>query len=152
MGMQELQYPASLCEEETVFVKSTLESGDLANAANLSSSYFSDPRTNFWVAESTNEHILCGCVGLRRTADADVGDIGRLTECSVPSRGVGAKLLHALEVHAKAAGLRSVTATTVSLNLPALRTYAAQGYKEIFRGRKDGKENDPAFVKVSKDL
>ena len=96
-----------------------------------------------------------GCVGLRRGAHHGVADIGRFAVARTHrGRGAGRMLLTVLEARARSAGFRSITATTVSLNAPALAAFAACGFQEVYRGRMDGKpapEWTP-FVRVEKVL
>lgn len=143
-------YPQPLSQEESDFVRATLEAGDMRD---LEQAYQTNLRTNFWVAEDTSSGSIVGCVGIRSTNDPTVADIGRMTVSPLcRGRGVCRMLMSALERHAVDTGFHCVTATTVSLNTPALEAYAALGYEEVFRGRQDGKINEPAFVKLRKQL
>jgi ribosomal protein S18 acetylase RimI-like enzyme len=169
-----LGYPAGLVAEEVAFVKDTLESGDMSD---LNSYYgvgkdveaqsedqvkFGDELPVLWVAlkpsmEREKEDLLVGCVGLRRgTTDIEKqreGDICRLGVVkSARGCGVARALLHELEIYAQSNGLTRLTATTVSLNIPAISCYIACGFNEEYRGRKDGKTDEPPFVRLVKNI
>lgn len=147
-----LCYPSSLVEEESQFVANTLDNGDMANVDALSGVYLSDPcgRTCFWVYES--DGVVIGCIGLR-LGSFPSGDISRFgVDEEHRGLGVGSKLLATVDNFARNVGYTSLTATTVSLNVPAVNCYIRAGYKEVFRGRQDGNTNEPDFVKLKKDL
>lgn len=175
----ELAYPTSLVEEETKFVNETLQYGDMSSSEALINAYQCNTehrtRTNFWVAVTDNctscpgtstvnegdtgnedetscMHHVVGCVGLRQ-GKFPVGDIGRFgVSLSYRGLGVGAQLLGVLEEYAKQQGYISVTATTVALNIPAIHSYQKAGYREVYRGRQDGKQNEPDFIRMQKDF
>lgn len=154
----QLAYPASLIEEETNFVNETLQQGDMSCSEALVNAYQSDPdkRSNFWVAVSQGDadeaSCVVGCVGLR-LGKFPVGDIGRFGVSSAcRGAGVGAQLLSVLEEYARQHGYISVTATTVALNTPAVKSYQKAGYREVYRGRQDGKQGEPDFIRMQKGL
>jgi GNAT superfamily N-acetyltransferase len=137
-------YPPSLVAEEEEFVRETLATGDMTD---LQAAYQADKRTNFWVAvkgEGSDDPV--GCVGLRLGKEASVADLGRFAVDSAHRGcGVARLLLGAAEAHAREAGFTRVTATTCGLNTPALATFGACGFKQVYRGRMDGKP-EPEFV------
>eukprot|EP00937_MAST-01D_sp_MAST-1D-sp2_P001082 g1082.t1 len=162
-----------LVAEEEVFVRETLEAGDLVD---VEAAYQGSPSLGFWVVlaavaarggvegseggstppqQPQQPQQVVGCVGLRAGAREGVADIGRFTVARTHrGRGAGRMLLAALETQARRAGFGSLTATTVSLNAPALAAFAACGFTEVYRGRQDGK---PApewvpFVRFEKAL
>ena len=151
-----LGYPPTLVEEEEHFVHETLQAGDMVD---IRAAYGT---LGFWVVVVQDSGggdggggTVVGCVGLRAGAGKGVADIGRFTVARTHrGRGAGRMLLAALEERARAQGFGSVTATTVSLNAPALAAFAACGFTEVYRGRMDGK---PApewvpFVRFEKAL
>ena len=95
------------------------------------------------------------CAKPSEGASEGVADVGRFTVSRAHrGRGAGRMLLAALEARARARGFGSITATTVSLNAPALAAFAACGFTEVYRGRMDGKPTPEwvPFVRVEKAL
>jgi ribosomal protein S18 acetylase RimI-like enzyme len=149
----ELAYPPGLVAEEEAFVAATLASGDLSG--DIRGAYTDPTRglPNFWVAEL--DGAVVGMVGMRaapvRAGGTDSVDVSRLgVDREFRHRGVGRALLTALETAAWAGNHRAITATTSSLNTPAVALYRACGYLEVYRGRKDGKEGEPPFVRMER--
>jgi GNAT superfamily N-acetyltransferase len=165
-----LGYPPALIKEEEEFVAECMESGDMSD---LEAEYQSAAATGFWVVTaeqqqgsrdgglSKQEAEVIGMVGLRAASRKGSGDsqstaavVSRFgVDAAHRGRGAGRMLLAALEEHAWAHGFSRVSATTVSLNAPALAVYAACGYREVYRGRQDGRDvshGEPPFVRVEK--
>jgi GNAT superfamily N-acetyltransferase len=171
---RQLDYPAGLVAEEESFVRSTLASGDMFD---LSRAYQSAQAVRdgafFWVATeaaragvlSAAETVVIGMIGIKPassssssssssttdTHTAMVADLSRFgVSLSHRRRGIGARLLAVAEAHAWQAGFGAVRAITTGLNVPALAAYARAGYQERFRGRRDGRHDQPPFVTVVK--
>jgi GNAT superfamily N-acetyltransferase len=165
-----LQYPTGLVVEEEAFVRSTLERGDIADVPRF---YGADEGAEggegagqpqafgaaaMWVA--LQEGVLVGCVGLRPCSSSgppkEAAAAAEVCRLGVAARargcGVARALLEAAATHARTKKVTRLVATTVSLNASALTCYAANGWTEEYRGRKDGKTDEPDFVRVVRTL
>jgi putative acetyltransferase len=93
----------------------------------LTAADLDDPRTTFLVARIGGE--LAGC-GALRELEPGVGEVKRMY-VRVPwrGRGVGYRLLTALEGEARRRGLRAVRLETGTLQPEAIRLYESAGYR-----------------------
>ena len=143
-------YPAGLCAEEDSFIVGTISDGDMSTLEKARERWSSGGI--FILAEE--DGVTVGCVGIRGSDGEGQGcEIGRLTvELNSRGKGIANRLLHAGERWAKSKGFKSMSATTVGLNLAAVRCYKKNGFGESFRGRKDGKVGEPDFVTLVKEI
>lgn len=80
-----------------------------------------------------DERVIFGC-GALKTFAPGVGEIKRMwLEPSARGRGVGRRMLAALEGHAAALGHRTVRLDTAAELVEAIALYRAAGYREIPR-------------------
>ena len=153
-NIEEFNYPPELAIEERGFVDSCLaQGGDMHDLPTYWMKEDKATKGAFWVASCSSSNEIIGCIGLRPTiSDTSIGDIGRYTVApGWRGKGVGKALLVELESFANSTcNYQYVTATTVSLNYAALKNYAAYGYEEVYRGRQDGKIDQPAFCRMRK--
>ena len=152
-------YPPSLVTEEAAFVSRTLDGGDMADPRG----HYAQPGHGFWVAYLPGHSgpQLVGCVAIRPGKDSQTGDLGRLTvHPSYRGRGIGQALVRHVhqQVFSRSSDINlsskpfpytQITAITSSLNLSATSLYSRCGYDRTFKGRKDGKTGEPAFVTMS---
>jgi len=99
--------------------------------------------------------LLAGCAALRPCRDAgtladETAEVKRMyVEPAFRGRGVGARLLAALEEHARAFGYRRVWLETGAEQPEALRLYEGAGYKRIaLYGYYKGDPRSRCFEKV----
>ena len=79
-----------------------------------------------------------GCGGLRTLAPG-VGEIKRMfVDARARGKGLGRRLLRALEARARAAGHERVRLLTTPALAEACALYAAEGYAEVERVERDG--------------
>ena len=142
-------YPEGLRKEEEEFVGDTLEGGDMRGIESLREKW-SGERGIFVVAEKRAS--IVGCLGVM-WKEGETCELGKFTVIGAErGSGVGNRMLHAAERWVKSKGWKKVTATTVGMNAAAVKCYGKNGYKETFRGRKDGKVEEPDFVQFTKVL
>jgi ribosomal protein S18 acetylase RimI-like enzyme len=92
---------------------------------------YTPPAGVFLVAQISGEPVGCGAL---RTFSPGVGEIKRMwVSPEVRGRGVGRKLLEALERAARERHLRAVRLDTHSSLAQALQLYRNSGYREIPR-------------------
>ena len=159
-NIETYSYPNSLRAEEESFIQDTLTSGDMKDFRSLIKKWGGENGA-FYVAEIGGEVVAC--VGARReegpsmsSQPAPVPRIYELGRFTVVSEVRGKKnlaplLLEAAEKWAsKDGGEVRIQATTVGLNRAAVKCYKKNGYSESFRGRRDGKKDEPDFFQVYK--
>lgn len=83
------------------------------------------PRSCFLIAMDGDEALGCGA--LRPLEPADVGEIKRMY-AHVPGRGIGSRLLAALEDRARGFGYRLLRLETRKVNRTAVAFYLRHGY------------------------
>jgi len=83
------------------------------------------PRSCFLIALDGEEAVGCGA--LRALEPADVGEIKRMYT-HVPGRGIGSRVLAALEERARGFGYRVVRVETRKVNRAAVAFYLRHGY------------------------
>lgn len=92
---------------------------------------YNPPTGAFLVAQISGHPVGCGAL---RTVPPAIGEIKRMwVSPEVRGRGVGRKLLEALEQAARDRNLRSVRLDTHSSLVQALQLYRTAGYREIAR-------------------
>lgn len=86
-----------------------------------------------WLVAYDAAGTALGCGGLR-TLEPGVGEIKRMfVSAGARGHGLGRRLLHALEQHARAAGMERVRLLTTVVLHEARALYEAEGYREIGR-------------------
>lgn len=98
-----------------------------SGAASFDADDVRGPRAVFLLARDA-AGVAVGC-GALRPIDEDVAEVKRMY--ARPGSGAGARLLAALEAHARAFGYREIRLETRRVNLRAVAFYERHGYRMI---------------------
>jgi ribosomal protein S18 acetylase RimI-like enzyme len=124
-GQMDFAQGTGLEEEALRYIQHSL-SDDLAD---IPRHYLNVPGSNFWVAELGGE--IKGMVGLQYRND-DEAELRRMSVASDSRRrGIGGKLLAAVEAFCRKRGYRRIRLTTVTHLVPAIAMYQKYGYRRV---------------------
>ena len=139
--------PGDLAQVQELFASGLMEfSGDAEqrvrqyvdhslndDLADIPGNYLSDPRSNFWVVESSGPPVgIVGIVGIQPRELEEEAELRRMSVSSSARRqGIGRRLLETTEEFCREKGYRRICLSSVDLLQPALAMYRRFGYKTV---------------------
>ncbi len=101
--------------------------------ADIPGNYLSHPRSNFWVAESSDPAVvIVGIVGIQPREFDEEADLRRMSVSSTVRRqGIGRRLLETTEDFCRERGYRRICLSSVHILEPALAMYRRFGYTTV---------------------
>ncbi|MEE8465794.1 MAG: GNAT family N-acetyltransferase [Dehalococcoidia bacterium] len=122
-------------------VQSYVDSSLKDDMADIPGNYLSQPRSNFWVADSGGSpagsadapaNIIVGMVGIQPRELEEEAEMRRMSvSSSVRRQGIGRRLLETTEDFCREKGYRRICLSSVEILQPALAMYRQFGYTTV---------------------
>ena len=111
-------------------VRSYVDNSLKDDLADIPGNYLSDPRSNFWVAESNG--LVVGIVGIQPRELKEEAELRRMSvSSSIRRQGLGRRLLETTDDFCREQGYLRIRLSSVHILQPALAMYRRFGYTTV---------------------
>ena len=111
-------------------VRSYVDNSLKDDLADIPGNYLSDPRSNFWVAESNG--LVVGIVGIQPRELEEEAELRRMSvSSSIRRQGLGRRMLETTDDFCREQGYLRILLSSVHILQPALAMYRRFGYTTV---------------------